>query len=108
MKDVSRKELQAVVEGICKYCSNNRNHLAQDLYRQMNRDDYLGRFGHICCNRDMQKILAMFLYKLGSTKRISIVVKVFLHTVSKIRQFHATIKRVHGKQILQESLFCQP
>ena len=50
MKDVSRKELQDVVEGICKYCSNNRNYLAQDLYRQMNRDDYLGRFGHICCH----------------------------------------------------------
>lgn len=47
MSDVCRAELQWIIDELCKYLKKNRNHLALDLYRQLNRDDYLGRFGDI-------------------------------------------------------------
>lgn len=52
MSDVCRAELQGVIDELCKYLKKNRNHLALDLYRQMSRDDYLGRFGHIYAHND--------------------------------------------------------
>lgn len=47
MKDVCRAELQWMIDELCKYLKKNRNHLALDLYRQLDRYDYLGRFGHV-------------------------------------------------------------
>lgn len=49
-RDVCRAELQWEIDGLCKYLKKNRNHLALELYRQLDRDDYLGRFGHIYCH----------------------------------------------------------
>lgn len=47
MSDVSRAELQWVIDEICKYLKKNRNHLAQGLYKEMHRSDCLGDWGHI-------------------------------------------------------------
>ena len=47
MSDVSRAELQWMLDELCKYLKKNRNYLAQELYRQMHRDDYLGKYGHV-------------------------------------------------------------
>lgn len=56
MRDVSRAELQCVVDGICKYLKNNRNHIAQGLYKEMHRDDCLGDWGHIYAHNDTYDI----------------------------------------------------
>lgn len=56
MKDVSRAELQGVIEGICKYLKKNRNHLAQGLYKEMHRSDCLGNWGHIYAHNDTYDI----------------------------------------------------
>lgn len=50
--DITKAELNYVIDDVIKYLKNNRNHLSQDLYRQMNRDDYLGKFGHIYCHNN--------------------------------------------------------
>lgn len=52
MSDVCRAELQWMIDELCKYLKKNRNHLALDLYRQLDRDDYLGHFGHIYAHND--------------------------------------------------------
>lgn len=52
MADVNRKDLQDTIEGLAKYLTNRRNFLAQDLHRQMRREDYSGRFGHIYCHNE--------------------------------------------------------
>lgn len=56
MSDVSKSELQDLLDGVCRYLRIKRNHLAQDLYKQMHRDDYLGRYGHIYCHNDRFEI----------------------------------------------------
>ena len=56
MSDVSKVELQDTIDGLVNYLRKNRNHLAQDLYRQMHRDDCLGRYGRICCHNDTYDI----------------------------------------------------
>ena len=65
MSDVCRSELQYVLDGVCKYVKQNRNHLAQDLYRQMNRDDCLGRYGYIYCHNDRFDIALKVTRKRG-------------------------------------------
>lgn len=52
MSDVCRAELQWIIDDLSKYLKKNRNHLALGLYRQMNRDDCLGRYGHIYAHND--------------------------------------------------------
>ena len=52
-------------------------------------------FLDIICNRDMQKILTMFINKLGCTKLINCVVKVFRHTFSEIWQFDTTVSCIY-------------
>lgn len=56
MKDVSRAELQCVIDSICKYLKKNRNYIAQGLYREMHRDDCLGEWGHIYAHNDTYDI----------------------------------------------------
>lgn len=65
MSDVCKSELQYVLDGICKYLKQNRNHLAQDLFRQMHRDDYLGRYGYIHCHNDRFDIEVQIIRKRG-------------------------------------------
>lgn len=52
MADVDKKELQDTLDGLSRYLANRRNFLAQDLYRQMHRDDCIGESGHIYCHND--------------------------------------------------------
>lgn len=56
MSDVSRKELQWTIDGICKYLKKNRNYIAQELYKEMHRDDFLGNYGHIYAYNDTYNI----------------------------------------------------
>lgn len=56
MSDVTRSELQWVVDEICKYLKKNRNHIAQVLYKEMYRDDCLGDYGHIFAHNDTYNI----------------------------------------------------
>ena len=56
MSDVCKSELQRVIDNLCKYLKNNRNHIAQELYKDMHRDDYLGNFGHIYAHNDTYDI----------------------------------------------------
>lgn len=56
MSDVSRAELQGVVDEICKYLKKNRNYIAQVLYKEMYRDDCLGDCGHIFAHNDTYNI----------------------------------------------------
>ena len=44
----------------------------------------------------MQIVFTMFIYKFGSTKLVNRMVKILRHTLSKIRKFHTTIKRIDG------------
>ena len=45
--------------------------------------------------RYMQKILTVFIYKLGSTKLIDFMVKILRQTFSKIRQLYTPIQGVY-------------
>lgn len=56
MSDVCRPELQWLIDGLCKYLGGNRNHLAQELYKEMHRNDYLGDYGHINLHNDMYSV----------------------------------------------------
>lgn len=56
MSDVCKAELQLVIDNLCKYLKKNRNHIAQELYKDMHRDDYLGNFGHIYTHDDTYNI----------------------------------------------------
>ena len=44
---------------------------------------------------DMQKILAMLIYKPGSSKLIDVVVKVFCHAFSEIGQLNTSIQCIY-------------
>lgn len=65
MSDVSKVELQDILDGICKYLKQNRNHLSQDLFRQMHRDDCLGRYGYIYCHNNRFNIDLKIIRKRG-------------------------------------------
>ena len=52
MSDVCRAELQWLLDGICKYLKKNRNYIAQELYKQMHRDDCLGNYGNVYMHND--------------------------------------------------------
>lgn len=56
MSDVSRTELQWLIDDICKFLKQNRNYIAQELYKEMHRDDYLGGWGHIYAHNDTYAI----------------------------------------------------
>lgn len=56
MSDVCRAELQWIIDELCKYLKNNRNHIAQELYKEMHRSDCLGDYGHIYAHSDMYDI----------------------------------------------------
>lgn len=56
MSDVSRAELQWVIDAVCKYLKMNRNHIAQELYKEMHRNDCLGDWGHIYTHNDSYNI----------------------------------------------------
>lgn len=63
MSDVCRAELQRLIDDLCKYLKNNRNHIAQGLYKDMHRDDCLGNFGHIYAHNDTYDIDIMIQRK---------------------------------------------
>lgn len=56
MSNASRAELQMIIDGICKYLKNNRNYIAQELYKEMHRSDCLGDYGHIYAHNDTYDI----------------------------------------------------
>ena len=47
MADVSRTEIQDILDEIIKYIRGNRNHFAHQLYQEMHRSDCLGQYGHL-------------------------------------------------------------
>ena len=57
-------------------------------------------FFNLIGNWYMQIVFTMFIYKFGSTKLVNRMVKILRHTLSKIRKFHTTIKRIDGKAVL--------
>lgn len=65
MSDVCRVELQYVLDDVCKYFKQNRNHLAWDLFRQMHRDDCLGKYGYVYCHNDRFDIEVKIIRKRG-------------------------------------------
>ena len=65
-------------------------------------------FLDIIRNRDVQKILAMLVYELCSTKLINVMVKVFRHTFGEIWQFNTTVQSIYRKTVLRKGIIPIP
>lgn len=57
-------------------------------------------FFDIICYWYMQKVLSMFIYKLGSAESVDCMVEVSGHTFREVWKFHAAIKRIYRKAVL--------
>ena len=63
---------------------------------------------NVRCDRDMQKVFAVFSDQLGCAKTVKATVKILFHTARKMRQFHPAIQRVDREPFAGERIVPVP